>query len=125
DSLYTVIGVMPAEFRYPSSAYQAWVPLVLQPGELARQVTENYRVVARLDSRATLNQARREATALANRLATYGINKGAGMTVDSMLDDAVREVRPALTLLLVAVCLLVAIACVDLANLFGARASAR
>ena len=123
-SLYTIVGIMPPDFQYPSGAHQAWVPLVLNPGELTRQVTENYRVVARLAPGTTLQQARREAGALAKRLAsTYGGN--AGMTVDSMLEDAVREVRPTLTLLLGAVLFLLLIACVNLSSLFGARAAAR
>ena len=118
---------MPPSFQYPSVNYQAWVPLVLAPGELTRAVTENYRVVGRLDARATLDQARREAAALAERLAnTYGGNSaGAGMTVDSMLDDAVRDVRPVLTLLQGAVSFLLLIACVNLSTLFGTRATAR
>jgi putative ABC transport system permease protein len=125
-SRHTVVGVMPPDFQYPSGAHQAWVPLVLEPGELTRAVTDNYRVVARLDPRATLDQARREAAALAKRLApASGGNQGPGMTVDSMLDDAVRDVRPTLMLLLGAVSLLVVIACVNLSNLFAARASAR
>jgi putative ABC transport system permease protein len=124
DSPHTIVGVMPPDFQYPSSAHQAWVPLVLEPGELTRQVTDNYRVVARLHARTTLEQARREVTALAERLAkTYGGN--AGMTVDSMLDDAVRDVRPTLILLLGAVSFLLLIACVNLSSLFGARAAAR
>src|SRR5207237_3866626 len=126
-SLYTIVGVMPPFFRYPSSTYQAWVPLVLAPGELTRAVTENYYVGARLAAGTSLDQARREAAALAKRLAnTYGGNSaGATITVDSMLDDAVRDVRPVLTLLQAAVAFLLLIGCVNLANLFGARASAR
>jgi putative ABC transport system permease protein len=121
-SLHTIVGVMRPEFQY--HAHDAWVPLVLQPGELTREVTDNYRVVARLAPRATLEQARHEAALLAERLAkTYGGN--AGMTVDSMLDDAVRDVRPTLILLLGAVSFLLLIACVNLSTLFGARASAR
>jgi putative ABC transport system permease protein len=123
-SLYIVVGVMPPDFRYPSHGNQAWVPLLLEPGELTRAVTENYRVVARLAPHTPLDQARREAAALAKRLAnTYGGN--AGMTVDSMLDDVVRDVRPMLTVLLGAVTFLLLIACVNLSNLFGARASSR
>jgi putative ABC transport system permease protein len=123
---YTVVGVMPRDFQYPSSAHQAWVPLVLEPGELTREVTDNYRVVARLAPGATLEQARREAAALAKRLAAMSQgNKGPGMTVDSMLDDAVRDVRPTLILLLGAVSFLLLIACANLSNLFAARARAR
>ena len=125
-SQFTVVGVMPPSFDYPSSEHQAWVPLVLEPGELTREVTDNYRVVARLDPHTTLDQARREVAALATRLAaSYRGNEGAGMAVDSMLDDAVRDVRPTLMLLLGAVSLLLAIACVNLSNLFAARATAR
>ena len=121
---HTIIGIMPSDFQYPSSTHQAWVPLVPEPGELTRQVTDNYRVVARLQPGATLERARAEVTALAERLAkAYGGN--AGMTVDSMLDDAVREVRPALVLLVGAVSFLLLIACVNLSTLFGARATAR
>src|SRR5207244_2777697 len=102
--------------QYPSRDYQAWVPLVLAPGELTRAVTENYRVVGRLAPGVTLDQARREAAALATRLAnTYGGNNAnTSMTVDSMLDDAVRDVRPALMLLQGAVLLLLLIAAVNL-----------
>jgi len=125
DSLYTVIGVMPPDFQYPTPDHQAWVPRVLEPGEPTRATTENYRVAARLAPGATLQQAQGEAAALATRLArTYG-TRGTGMIVDSMLEDAVRDVRPALTMLLGAVLFLLALASVNLSNLFGARARAR
>lgn len=123
---YTVVGVMPPEFQYPSADFQAWVPAALDPKEMTREVTNNYRVVARLAPHATLEQARREAAALAKRLAaTNAGNARTGITVDSMLEDAVRDVRPALSLLLGAVSFLLLIACVNLSNLFGARATAR
>lgn len=125
DSLYTVIGVMPPDLRMPSCVCQAWVPLVVRQAELTRQRTENYRVVARLATGVTLGQARDAASALAARLAENGVNVGAGMIVDSMLDDAVHEVRPVLTLLLPAVAFLLAVACLNLFTLYGARASAR
>lgn len=125
-AMHTVVGVMPAALQYPETGLEAWVPAVLDPGELARETINNYRVVARLSPGATLDQTRREVTALAARLAnTYRWNRGAGMTVDSMLDDAVRDVRPALTILLGAVVFLLLVACVNLSNLFGARAAAR
>lgn len=126
DSLFTVVGVTRPEFTYPSAEHRAWVPLVIDPRELTREQTDNYRVVARLAGGTTLEQARREAAALAIRVAkAQGINDGPGMIVDSMLDDAVRDVRAALTALLGAVAFLVALACVNLSNLFGARARAR
>ena len=123
---HTVVGVMPPDFRYPSGTHEAWVPLVVAAAELTRQETDNYRVVARLASTTSIEQARRAASALDARvLASQGSSAVAGMAVDSMHDDVVRGVRPALTLLLGAVACLVLIACANLANLFGARATAR
>jgi putative ABC transport system permease protein len=123
---YTVVGVMPSSFQYPTTGIDAWITAVLEPGELARTAINNYRLVARLDSRVSLEQARREAAALCARLGnSYPWNKDAVFTVDSMLESAVRSVRPALGLLLGAVSFLLLIACVNLSNLFGARATAR
>jgi putative ABC transport system permease protein len=125
-ALYTVVGIMPPEFNFPTSGHQAWVPHVIPPDELTRATTENYRIIARLAPDVTLGQARQEIAALAARLAaTYGGNSKAGMTADAMLDDAVRDVRPALLLVLGAVAFLLAIACINLSNLYAARASSR
>ena len=125
DSVYTVIGVMPSDFQYPAGA-QAWVPLVLDPGELTRTVTDNYRVIARLAPAAPLDRARQEVSALAGRLAAeYHGNKNAGMLVEPMLADTVRDVRPTLLLLLGAVGFLLVVSCLNLSTLFAARASAR
>jgi predicted permease len=125
----TVIGVMPPSFQYPNTGLDAWIPAVIEPGELTRQTVNNYRLIARLDSRTTLDAARRETAALAKRLgssyhpATW--TAGPAFTIDSMLEDAIRTVRPALLLLIGAVSFLLLIACVNLSNLFGARATAR
>ena len=76
------------------------MPAVLEPGELTREAIEQLSSSSRDSTRAsTLDQARREAAALAKRLGELYIawNAGAGFTVDSMLDDAVRDVRPALS----------------------------
>ena len=124
---YTVIGVMPPDFQYPSREFQAWVPLVVDPRELTRQETQNYLAVARLRTRATLAQARTDLDAIAKRLETMypATNRGRGVLVEPMLDSAVRDVRPALIALLAASTCLLLIACLNLSNLLGARAAAR
>lgn len=127
-SQYTVVGVMPSDFQLPSTTHEAWVPNVVDPRELTREITENYRVVARLAEGTPLELVRRETSALAARIAQMtGLanTSNVGMSVDPLLDDAVRDVRPALRLLLGAVAFLLCLACVNLANLFAARASAR
>jgi putative ABC transport system permease protein len=127
-SQYTVVGVMPSDFQLPSTTYDAWVPNVVDPRELTREIADNYRVVARLAEGAPLELVRRETSALATRIAQMtGLanTSNVGMSVDPLLDDAVRDVRPALRLLLGAVAFLLCLASVNLANLFAARASAR
>ena len=125
-SPYTVIGVAPPGFQFPWAGLDAWVPNVLETGELTRQAINNYRVVARLAPRATIESARAEAAGLARRLPQIGPGvSDAIFTVDSVLDDAVRDVRPALQLVLGAVAFLLALAAVNLSNLFGSKATAR
>jgi putative ABC transport system permease protein len=125
----TVIGVMPPEFQYPRPGLDAWITAVLEPGELQRTALNNYRLVARLDPDISLDRARREAIGLATRLGReyhpMTWENGPAYSVDAMLDDTVRPVRATLQLLLGAVTFVLLIACVNLSNLFGARATAR
>lgn len=124
---YTIVGVMPPDFQYPSPEFHVWIPIVIDPLELSRQVTQNYRAVARLTPTATVEQARADLEAIAKRMeAAYPAGSRAlGVSVDSMLRDAVSAVRPALIVLLGAVSCLLLIACLNLSNLLGARAAAR
>jgi putative ABC transport system permease protein len=124
---HTVIGVMPPDFQYPSREFQAWVPVVVDPLELTRQETQNYLVVARLERGVTLAQAQGDLETIAKRLETQypATNRGRGVVVEPMLESAVRDVRPALIVLLAASSCLLLIACLNLSNLLGARAAAR
>ena len=123
---YTVVGVMPSSVQYPTTGLNAWIPATIEDGELSRAFINNYRLVARLADGVSVEHAQREAAALSMRLgALYQWNRDALFTVESMLENAVRPVRPALGLLLGAVTFLLLIACVNLSNLFSARATAR
>lgn len=124
---YTVIGVMGPDFQYPSREFQAWVPLVVSPLELTRQETQNYLAVARLKVGATVEQARADLDAIARRLeiAFPASNRDVRVTVDPMLASATRDIRPTLLALLGASLCLLLIACLNLSNLLGARATAR
>lgn len=126
-ALYTVVGVMSAGVSYPTRETQAWVPAVFEPGELTREVTQNYRVVARLKPGVTLDAARGELAATTARMrADMPVaDRETGVLVESMLRDATRAVRAPLLALVGAVCCLLLIASLNLSNLLGARAEAR
>src|SRR5262249_48199608 len=56
-----VIGIMPADFRYPSAKTELWVPLDLDIRRIGDYWGNSYMpLVARLSPGATLDQARRE-----------------------------------------------------------------
>jgi putative ABC transport system permease protein len=125
---YTVVGVMPESFNYPTPAFQLWVPLTINPAELSRAVGGfGYTCIARLRPGVSIEQARREMTALARRTsATHSARSSApDVVLASLLDDVTRPVRATLLLLLGAVCCLLLIACLNVATLFSARAARR
>ncbi len=120
----TVIGVMPAWFRFPGDP-AVWVPLVAPP-EPARG-RNNLEVVARLRRGAT-----REALATAlgttadSLAATFPeTNRGMEVRLVALRDHEIGEVRPALLLLCWGVALLLVIALINVANLLLARMMAR
>jgi putative ABC transport system permease protein len=123
---YTIVGVMPAAFAYPSRDVQAWVPLVIDPRELTREETQNYSVIARLRAGIDVRQARNEIAAIDARLpAATQTTRWRSTLVESMLDSLTRDVRPTLIALLAASSCLLLIACLNLSSLLGGRAAAR
>jgi len=127
-SPHAVVGVMRPDFQYPGREFQVWTPLTINPAELARQEPGyNYLAVARLRPGVGIRRAQAEMDAIARRLesAYPASNREVGFEVADMLEDTVRTVRPALYVLLGAVSCLLLVACLNLANLLGARAAGR
>jgi predicted permease len=121
DQSYTIVGVMPPEFRFPfrKHSFPFWVPLVLQEQRLYP--------VARLKKGVTLEQARGEMAVLAERLREMDPVANADITtgVDRLLDEVLQSNRRLLWLLLGAAGCVLLVACGNVANLFLARAGAR
>ena len=127
---YTVIGVMPAEFDFPPGAHvDVWTPLSFDPNDAhgRSRKARSLNVVGRLAGGVAQEQAQREMTVIAGRLATTfpDSNTGWGARVISAQEQLVTTVRPALLLISAAVGFLLLIVCANVANLVLARLSSR
>ena len=124
DQLFTVVGVLQPGTRYPLRAdiyYPAW--LGVENGRSAH----NHRVIARLRDGVTIDQARREMTAIAARLADAypSSNRNKSTMIVPLQDLLVSGVRQTVFILFGAVVVVLLIACANVANLLLARASVR
>ena len=120
-----VVGVMPGSVQIPPGA-ALWAAFTID--ERMRTAGGRYlTVIGRLGEGVSVAQAHDEMARLGERLAAenQGLNAGWGVNVQPLHEDLVRQVRPGLVLLLVAVALLLLIACVNVANLLLAKAVAR
>jgi predicted permease len=127
---YTVIGVMPSDFRFPPelpSSYRvdAWLPPAPDPSRHERG-SNNYYTFARLKPGVTLAQAQAEMDAINDGLAEkHAEDRELGVNVVDWRRQVGSEVRPALLILLGAISLVLLIACANVANLLLARGAMR
>ena len=128
---FEVIGVMPPEYRYPSSDFELWTPLYIPPDEIRHGMNYQYISVGRLKPGVSLAQAQAEFSAIMRRLSeehpdNYRAgNEWIGALVEPLAQSDAYLVRSTLYVLLAAVACLLLIGCMNLAVLFIARASAR
>jgi putative ABC transport system permease protein len=126
DGPVTVIGVMPASFKYPSYA-EVWTPLARDTGEMQVRSARYFQAVARLRSGHTIDAAAVEMKSIAKRLEeTYPKdNQNWSVQLIPWREFLVRDSRLALLILMAAVLLMLLIACANVANLLLVSAAAR
>jgi putative ABC transport system permease protein len=128
---YTVIGVMPASFRLLGFTTQLWTPLVLSEADrtpAARKDRSLY-LFARCKPEATLDEARAEVTALAQRAGESfpETDKGWGVKLRTLPDFLTYTFgfRSGGALMMATAAFILMIACANVSGLVLARAARR
>lgn len=137
EQSYTIVGVMPASFRYPtdgappSERADVWVPLGFAPDRIKDRVRDfGVGVIGRLKPGVTLTQAKQDVASVAEAfMRSYPeFYSGTTRVIPEVLPFttySVAKARPLVMLLSVAVVCVLLIACANITNLLLARANLR
>ncbi len=117
---YSVIGVMPREFEFPTSYTQFWMPLYASSG---LDVELRGPMLGRLAHGVSMQAAADEIGPIVREIRRHSAAVRYELVREQ--DEMVAPVRPALLVLTGAVGFVLLIACVNVANLLLARAVAR
>ena len=133
---HTVVGVMRPGFQFPvgfgymgqllNDPVDLYVPIAASDNQL-RRGNFSFFAIGRLKPGVSIEQARADMTAIESRLEQQypNTNTGIGVSLVPTYEQTVKEIKPALLVLLGAVCFLLLIACANIANLMLARTASR
>ena len=126
---HTVVGVMPAGFRFPIRVAKAevWTPILPHDEGFAATGRNSLAAVVRLKPGHTLQHAQPQLDSIARRLEQKYPDRNFQYTLTAvgLHERVVGNTRPLLILLLAAVGLVLAIACANVANMMLTSGAAR
>lgn len=124
---YTVIGVMPKDFYFPTREARLWTPMRWTADAFADRTNTYIYPIGRLKRGVSVEQAQAQMRTIAAQLARAYPRELAqvGVTVTQLRDDVSKRALLMLKVLLGAAACVLLIACTNLANLLLARAMIR
>jgi predicted permease len=131
---YTIVGVMPAAFRFIDPDVQLWTPAAFAPADRAddRRHNNSWQMLGRLKPGATIAEAQRQVDALnASNLDRFPalkdvlVNAGFRTVVVDAHDDLTADSRGILRLLWAFAAFVLLIGALNVANLVSVRATTR